>query len=203
MEEDRIIKRKKIFKFISRSISFTLIIFLMIIASFLILYVVSTKIADKKGETPPYSLYTIVSESMVPELKVYDVILVKKTEPSKLKEKDIITFYSSNPYFGTTPITHRIINIEKDEDSDLVFEVKGDNNKIPDQDKVISSNIIGKVILKFPEFGKIQFFLASKGGYIIAILIPALIILSYDIYKLIKLISLKMRITSLNKEDEM
>ena len=48
------------------------------------------------------------------------------------------------------------------------------------------SNIYGKVILKIPKLGYLQMFLASQGGWIIVILIPCLVVISYDIVKLIK-----------------
>ena len=47
-------------------------------------------------------------------INVYDVILVKKVDPSKLMKDDIITFYSTNPFFGSTPITHRIVEVIED-----------------------------------------------------------------------------------------
>ena len=50
MEEDRIIKRKKIFKFISRSISFTLIMIFVKISSYFIPHI---KIEDV-NENPIY-----------------------------------------------------------------------------------------------------------------------------------------------------
>ena len=41
------------------------------------------------------------------------------------------------------------------------------------------------------QLGRIQFFLASKGGWFIAILVPAFGIIIYDIIKLVKLINVK------------
>ncbi len=185
MEEDKKIKFKKRVRFGTKLVSYSLICFLMVISAFLVFYVFSSKYYQSKGKMPPFALYTIVSSSMEPTIDVYDVVFIKKTNPSKLVKGDIITFYSSNPFFGNTPITHRIENVINEED-DIYFEVKGDANEISDQELVLSSNVIGRVYFKLPAFGKIQYFIASKGGLLLAIMIPAVFVLFYDSFKILK-----------------
>ena len=191
MEEDKSIKLKRIWKTFYKIISYTIIIILMIIASFFIFYVISGKLAERQGKTPPFGLYTIISPSMTPNIKVYDVVFVKKVDTKTLKVNDVITFYSTNAFFGGTPITHRIVEILDVPETGTMYRVKGDANEDADEEKVLPSNVIGKVLFRVPSLGKLQFFLASKTGWLIAILIPAVVILIYDIYKLIKLITVK------------
>lgn len=200
MEEDKTIKRKKIFKMIYKVISYTIICILMLIAAFLIFYVISGKIAQKQGKKPLFGLYTIISPSMTGTLNVYDVAFTMKVDTDKLKEGDIITFYSTNSFFGGTPITHRIIEVVDVPETGKMFRVKGDANPKADEEKVIPSNVIGKVMFKIPQLGRVQFFLASKGGWIIAIMIPALVIISYDIYKIFRLVLLKSKLLSMENE---
>ena len=200
MEEDKKIKRKKIFKMIYKIISYTIICILMAIAAFLIFYVISGKIAQKQGKKPLFGLYTIISPSMTGTLNVYDVAFTMRVDTDKLKEGDIITFYSTNSFFGGTPITHRIIEVVNIPNSGKMFRVKGDANPKADEEKVIPSNVIGKVMFKIPQLGRVQFFLASKGGWIIAIMIPTLVIISYDIYKIFRLILLKSKLLSMENE---
>lgn len=200
MEEDKKIKRKKIFKMIYKVISYTIICILMAIAAFLIFYVISGKIAQKQGKKPLFGLYTIISPSMTGTLNVYDVVFTMRVDTDKLKEGDIITFYSTNSFFGGTPITHRIIEIVNVPESGKMFRVKGDANPKADEEKVIPSNVVGKVLFKIPQLGRVQFFLASKGGWIIAIMIPALVIISYDIYKIFRLVLLKSKLLSMENE---
>jgi len=185
MEEDKKIKFKKRVRFGIKLVSYSLICFLMVVSAFLVFYVFSSKYYQSKGKMPPFALYTIVSSSMEPTIDVYDVVFIKKTNPSKLVKGDIITFYSSNPFFGNTPITHRIEKVINEED-DIYFEVKGDANEIPDQELVLSSNVIGRVYFRLPAFGKIQYFIASKGGLLLAIMIPAVFVLFYDSFKILK-----------------
>ena len=117
-----------------------------------------------------------------------------------LKVDDVITFYSTNSYFGNTPITHRIVDILEVPDVGVMYRVKGDANERADDEKVYPNNVLGKVVFKIPQLGKLQFFLASKTGWLIAILIPALFIICYDVYKLIRLIKLKNTLSKLGPE---
>lgn len=197
MEESKEIKRKKTFRLIVKIFNILLLSMISLFLICLMFYVISSKIAEKKEKTPLFGFYTIISPSMEPNINVYDVVLVKKTNINKLKKGDVITFYSTNNYFGDTPITHRITNI--DDRTSII--VKGDHNEKADNEKVIPKNIIGKVILVIPSLGKLQFFLASKSGFIIAIIIPAIVIITYDVYKIMKMIMLKNQMSKLKNKN--
>ena len=197
MEESKEIKRKKNFRLIVKIFNILLLSMISLFLICLMFYVISSKIAEKKEKTPLFGFYTIISPSMEPNINVYDVVLVKKTNINKLKKGDVITFYSTNNYFGDTPITHRIANI--DDRTSII--VKGDHNEKADNEKVIPKNIIGKVILVIPSLGKLQFFLASKSGFIVAIIIPAIVIITYDVYKIMKMIILKNQMSKLKNKN--
>lgn len=197
MEESKEIKRKKTFRLIVKIFNILLLSMISLFLICLMFYVISSKIAEKKEKTPLFGFYTIISPSMEPNINVYDVVLVKKTNINKLKKGDVITFYSTNNYFGDTPITHRIANI--DDRTSII--VKGDHNEKADNEKVIPKNIIGKVIFVIPSLGKLQFFLASKSGFIIAIIIPAIVIITYDVYKIMKMIMLKNQMSKLKNKN--
>ena len=185
----------KILKWLS-----TLILVILIVIGIILLGIfVSGKIAQSKGETPPISLYTIISPSMTPNIKVYDVVVVKTTDTSALQVGDVISFYSNNVYFDGKPITHRIVKKYNTEEG-ISYRTKGDANAVVDNDYVYEQNIVGKVIFKIPALGRVQFFLASQGGWFIAILIPALAVISYDIVKIAKLIAIKNKINRIKKQ---
>lgn len=190
-------KKNKLFNYISKVISNTILVLLIFIGLFLVVYVVSGKISQSKGENPKMGLFTIISPSMTGTLNVYDVVFTKKINNNDYKTGDIITFYSTNDFFKGTPITHRIVDVVETTGSGKMYVTKGDANSAVDSDKVYPSNVLGKVLFKVPQLGRVQFFLASKGGWLIGILIPALAIIAYDIYKVIKLILLKSKLTEL------
>lgn len=194
-------KIKGILKYIVRILTYTFLTIIIIIGLFLLYVFVSAKISKSKGKEAPVNLYTIISPSMTPNINVYDVVVALKTDPSKLKTSDIISFYTDELNTKGLTITHRIIQTSSSEEGYL-FKTKGDYNSSADTWIVKEKDIVGKVVFKIPKLGKVQFFLGSKGGWLIAILIPALAIIAYDIYKIIKLILIKQKIIAYQKEQE-
>lgn len=185
--------KNPVFQMISKIISWTVLMLLILVASFLVYYVISAKIYEAKGEKfqPEFSLYTIISPSMTPNIKVYDVVFDKKvTDIKNIKVGDVITFISTSSLNDGLTITHRVTGIIETEDG-VKLRTKGDNNIVPDGSLVDSSHIIGKVIFKLPQLGRVQFLLQSKGGWLFALLIPALGVVIYDVIKVIRLSSVK------------
>ena len=98
--------------------------------------------------------------------------------------KEIFIYFAR---FGGISVTHRIIDKYYDESvGNYSYRTQGDNNNVADSVLVPNKNVLGKVILKVPKLGYIQDLLASKGGLIFVVLIPSLIILSFDIMKIFK-----------------
>lgn len=181
-------------KVISKILSTTILVLLLGIAAFLLYVGVATRLYATKGEKfePKFSLYTIISPSMRPNLNVYDLIVdVRVDDVKDIKVNDVITFISTSNISQGMTITHRVIDIIEAEDGTLQFQTKGDNNMNPDGAYVTKDNILGKVVLRIPQFGRIQYFLAQKGGWLLVIVVPALFFLIKDVVKLIKLVSVK------------
>ena len=194
----RVIKAKdNPFRYIVSVISYAIFIFLMLIGGTLLLYIADIKIRAAKGDysAPVFNAYVVLSGSMLPTIKVRDVVVTKKIPEERLQVNDIITFISPDERFGGISVTHRIIEKIYDEFEGIYkYRTQGDNNNIADSKLVPNANILGKVILKIPKLGYIQEVLSSKGGLIILVLIPSLAILSYDIMKIFKRIGKKSKI---------
>ena len=193
-------------------ISWTIFALLMLLAAFLIYYVIATNIYARKGERfrPIVSLYTIISGSMLPTIKVYDVVVnLRIDDPVKLKEGDVITFISQSKINYGETITHRINKITYNNGT-YYFTTKGDNNLVPDETPVEFNNIIGKVVLKIPQLGQAQFFLLKQGSKLFLVLIPSFGILIYDLLKMLNLFDTKKKVdksletkdNKLSKEEE-
>lgn len=122
------------------------------------------------GLTP----YTVISGSMEPVYHVGSVIYVKKAQPEKLKVKDPITFNLD----GIT-VTHRIINIENDENG-LRFYTKGDANNTADGGYVTADEIIGVPVFHMPLLGYVFNYIQRPPGlYVMVGSVLLLVILSF------------------------
>lgn len=175
-------------------LSYICLIALFLIATFLLYFIVSNQIAKTKGEKPAISIYTIVSPSMEPTIMVYDVIIDTKVKSdAELKIGDIITFYSNTIDTGGYTVTHRIVDIYKN-NGVIYYTTKGDNNMDKDAGLITIDNVVGKCKFIIPSIGKMQIFITSRSGWILIILIPALGIILMDIKKLIKIFRIKEQI---------
>lgn len=124
-----------------------------------------------KFDTPSfyiYKAYLISTESMEPELKKGDAIIIKKVSEDQLRVNDIITFKINGEI-----ITHRIVRIDE-VNSEKFYITKGDNNNVEDSDELRFSDIEGKQIIKIPHLGNIVAGL-KNGIVIILVVLIALI----------------------------
>jgi len=97
----------------------------------------------------PAKPIAIMSNSMVPTFsRGATVISVKIKDTSKLQVGDILHYQSENG-----EIIHRIVDIKENEDGELIFQTKGDNNGSPDTKWVEKEQIIGKVKVYIPYLG--------------------------------------------------
>lgn len=139
---------KKIFKYI-------------ILTSLIVLFIINLILSFEEN-THIFGIYVfnIISESMEPELNVNDLVVVQKCDASQLQKGDIITFKQDEKV-----ISHRILNITKEKET-IKFETKGDNNKIPDSEKVEAEQVYGKVLFKIKKIGKFIGYIQNARGFI-------------------------------------
>ncbi len=185
---------KKILKYLSTILSYSALVILIIIAMIFTFYVVDVKVQQSKGLTakPLFGAYVIISGSMEPKIHVYDVVVSKRVDPTTLNRGDVITFYSNDQRFYGETVTHRIIEVV--DRSKGIYRTQGDANNISDDALTSGENIVGKVVMKIPQLGRVQSIVATKAGWFILILIPCLCVISYDIVKIFKLVGKKSRI---------
>ena len=163
------------FRYIVSVMSYALFVFLMLLGGTLLLYLADIKIRAAKGDytAPVFNAYVVLSGSMLPQIKVKDIVVTKKISEDRLDIGDIITFISPDPRFGGISITHRIVDKYYDDSNGMyTYRTKGDANNITDTSPITNDDILGKVILRIPKLGYIQDILASKGGLIVLVLIP-------------------------------
>lgn len=205
---DKLKKLKEYSNKAAKLLSYAIIVVLIFLGLFFAYYFVSLKAYQKNPTVniPRFGLYTIISPSMEPNVKVYDVVVdLNVFNENDIKVGDIITFISRSSISNGLTVTHRVIQIVENENGTKSFITKGDNNTKTDQAPVNFNDIIGKVLFKIPQLGRVQFLLAEKFGWIIIILLPALGVIIYDFIKLFKLLAFNnkfMRFSTINNKIE-
>lgn len=187
------VKIKSILSYLSTITSWALFVILIFFAILLAYYYVSMRLYATKGEKyePPFTIYTIVSPSMTPNINVYDVIInVKVDNPNDIKVGDVITFESTSSLTRGMTITHRVKEVSE-VDGQMQYVTKGDNNAGPDLAPALYEKIIGKALFRIPGLGRIQMFVASKFGWLVVVVLPAIYIVLKDVLKLIRISKVK------------
>ena len=120
--------------------------------------------------------YVVSSGSMVPELQVFDVLVVQGNEPfENVQNGDIIVFH--RPAGHDRVIVHRVAEIIDDDPKTI--RTKGDANpsSIPGTDFPITEDeYIGKVAYVVPQIGYITRILMPPVNYIIIAVIVGIMI---------------------------
>ena len=110
-----------------------------------------------------YSIIRITTGSMEPAIPTGTYILVKKTEPEKIRSGDIISFYSEDPLIYNLPNTHRVVRKRMQEDGTYLFETRGDNNFKDDELQVPESRLIGRYQENLESLTKFVGFFMTRG----------------------------------------
>ena len=178
------------FNFIMTIIMNAIIVILVLIGIVFLAYYIDVMKNTKTGnwQPPLYGAYVIISPSMEPTIHVQDAIVIKRADDFEIG--DVCTYLSKDPRFFGIMITHRVIGTNIDENGEKVYIFKGDNNYSADIMAVHKDQIYGKVVMRIPKIGYVQYFLSSAYGWIIAIVVPCVGIITFDIIKLIRNISM-------------
>ena len=120
--------------------------------------------------------YVVASGSMIPELEVYDVLVVQGHEPFEdLEIGDIIVF--NRPSDHNRVIVHRVVSIT--DDDPITLRTKGDANpaSIPGTDfPITEEEYIGKVVYTLPQVGYVTQLLKPPINYVIIVVVIGIMV---------------------------
>ena len=189
---------KKVFHFISSVFLYSVMAVLILIFFMFAAYFVDQRVGLRKGETraPLFGAYIIISNSMVPNINVYDAVVTVRVDQKNIKVDDIITFISKEIETQGTPITHRVVGIvyennDKKSGKVMGYRTKGDHNNTPDFAIIAPNEVLGKVYLRIPMIGYLQAILTKRLGWFLIIVVPCLLLIGNDFIKIILAVNKK------------
>jgi len=141
----------------------------------------------KKDEVPSLFGLTpmiVLTESMEPEIKAGDLIVVKDIDPKDVKVGDDISFFDPAGN-GSSVVTHRVIEKIVDEDTGKIsWKTKGINNNTEDKKPVPAENLVGIYKgFRVPAAGRVALFMQTIPGLIICVLVPLVLLVGYDVFR--------------------
>lgn len=122
--------------------------------------------------------YVVLSGSMEPEISPGDSVVVKSVDPAELERGDVVTFTRSGE---STPVTHRVVEVV-DEDGELAFRTKGDNNDDADPAPVSADRVTGEVWFAIPYVGHVVMFANTQTGLAVLVGLPVVSFVVSELY---------------------
>jgi signal peptidase I len=156
---------------------FTYLLSISVLCCIVFLLFVSYQAKQNPSKIPSFFGYkplTVLTNSMEPKISAGDMIFVKETNSSKVKEKEIITFRTDDQKV----VTHRVVDVTPEG-----FLTKGDNNNVEDSWTVTSDRLIGEVAFILPNAGFVAKFISSKIGFSLFVLMPFLLFILIEVFE--------------------
>lgn len=183
-------------KFVFCSLLLSLSFFIIVLVFLVGLYFVDSIINVNRNDSlkkPLFGAYIIVSQSMVPTIKVNDAIVVKRIDNDDYKVGDVITFSSSDINYKGLNVTHRIVKKEIVSENSSIYTTKGDNNPIVDSSLVSTNAIYGKVLFRIPRVGNVKDFFSKPANCFATLLIPSVVFIFYEIIRILHMLLITKR----------
>lgn len=123
----------------------------------------------------------VLTDSMYPEIAAGDLIICNTLEPEEVRVDDVISFFDPMGS-GTSVVTHRVLEIVE-ENGQLSYRTKGDNNNAEDQVLVPQDKLVGIYRSRIPGLGHVAMFMQTTPGLILCVVCPVLLMVGFDMLR--------------------
>ena len=123
----------------------------------------------------------VLTDSMQPVIDGGDLIICHTAEAEDIKINDVIAFFDPAGN-GTSIVTHRVIEVI-DNNGEISFRTKGDNNNTEDKMLVPASKLVAVYQSRIPGAGNVAMFMQSTTGLIVCVVFPIIALVAYDLVR--------------------
>lgn len=157
------------------------------VTSLIIILIVSIifvqRISNNKITLGGYSIFTVVTGSMVPVYEVGDMILTLDVDPDTLEVGDDVVYMGEMDSYKDKIVTHRIVSIDNS-DGTRVFHTKGVANSY--EDPLVNGNqIYGKVLYRFTILSFLSKIVNNAYGFYFIVFIPFAVMIFMEVMDVI------------------
>lgn len=131
--------------------------------------------------SPDYNMYMVRSGSMTPYIKIGDLVISGPVGGPLTHNIEIGTVITYELHPGEE-VTHRVIAI----DDNQLMTTQGDNSGAPDPARVKMTQVQGIYLFKIPSLGYVTSFVRTKTGWLVAIIVPAILLVGFIVKDIVK-----------------
>lgn len=183
-----VIEVKRIKQIINNKVFRGIALGLKAITSILIIIVISIifiqRVSDNRVTLFGYSMFTIVSESMVPKYEIRDMVIAKKVVAEDIKIGDDVVYLGEESNLNGKIVTHQVIKKEY-KNGKYIFQTKGLANEVEDPE-IEYDQILGKVLKKSTLLSLLSHVVNNVYGFYFIIFVPFAILLFFEINDIMK-----------------
>lgn len=147
-----------------------------VIAVIALAIVILQRVTNNKLKLFGYGVYTVISESMLPEYEIGDMFIAKEINQDSIKIGDDIVYIGQEDSYKDKVITHRVIRMEKDG----TIVTKGINNPLEDP-PITYNQVYGKVAHRLIVFSLFSKLMNNSILFYVLIFVPFTILIFLDI----------------------
>lgn len=160
-------------KIILKTLNIIKNILMVILIAFLVLVLIQ-RVTNNKFKLFGIGMYTVVSESMLPEYEIGDMFIATEVNQKDIKVGDDIVYLGETGAFKDKVITHRVIRI------DSKIHTKGINNQVEDP-AIDYKQVYGKVSIRLTLLSLFSKLMNNSVIFYIAIFVPFTLLIFFDI----------------------
>ena len=135
---------------------------------------------DEVPSVGGYFPLIVLTDSMYPVIESGDLIICHTEDPENVQVGDVISFFDPAGN-GTSIVTHRVLEVI--EDGGLKYRTQGVNNNTEDRVLVPEENLVGVYQSRIGGAGHIAMFMQSTTGLIICVVLPIILLVTYDVVR--------------------
>ncbi len=126
-----------------------------------------------------YQTMVVTSGSMEPAIQTGSAVIVHAAEQYQIG--DIITFYERGK--EALPTTHRIVG-DQIVAGQIAYVTQGDANKSPDEQPILRTDVLGKVVAVAPGVGYLLSMAKTRWGFVVLVGIPFVLVVAEEFRKI-------------------
>ena len=171
-------------RFLSVAMNIFLVLLLLMMAS-LSFFLIHNRVADGPPSLVGFTFYVMQDDDLNANVNPGSLAVVRSTDVTSISRGDIINFRT--PVSPGATNTQRVMEINREEG--LKFVTSGDGAGAAQTTVVPAEDVLGKVIVSVPFYGKMVDYVQTSQGLIMLIFVPGVIIIIYQLIKIIRHIS--------------
>lgn len=144
-------------------------------------FITPDQIPGMFGIVPAY----VLTDSMSPEINGGDLVFIREADAKDVSKDDVIAFWDPSEEQPIV-VVHRVREVFIDDDFNISFFTKGDNNDGNDLIAVPADNLVGIYVGRLPYLGRAAMFMRTTAGLVVCISVPLLMLLGYELVRYLR-----------------